>query len=107
MKTCTKCGEFRDESLFPKSGGNDKLSSWCRCCHSKRNRDLKKQLGDSNLEFFKSDPIGLIKRKLDEKNLSMRWLSEQIGVNEQNVYKWFNKFTTFPFCIVHSKLPFR
>ena len=68
MKTCTKCGEFRDESLFPKSGGNDRLSSWCRYCHSKRNRDLKKQLEDSNLEFFKSDPIGLIKRKLGEKN---------------------------------------
>ena len=93
MKTCAKCNEIKEESNFPKSGGNGKLSSWCRACHSQRAKDLKVKLEESNLKFYQTNPLGIIKKELEKQNLTMRWLSEKIGVNEQNVYKWFNNKT--------------
>lgn len=90
---CTKCGIEKELNGFPKVGGKGGLSSWCRACHSARNKALKAQLEKSNLEFYETDPIGLLENELKNKGLTMRWLSEQIGVNEQNVYKWFNRKT--------------
>ena len=41
MKTCSKCKVEQPLSSFPKSGGNGKLSSWCRGCHHARYAEKK------------------------------------------------------------------
>lgn len=93
MKKCTKCNKIKELSAFPKSGGNGKISSWCRACHSQRATDLRRALAKSNLEFFETNPVELVKQELDKQNLTIRWLAEQVGVNEQNAYRWFNNKT--------------
>ena len=90
MKTCTKCKKSQANKNFPKSGGGGKLSSWCRGCHSQRAKGLKEDLAKSNLEFLSTDPIGMLEKELNKQNLTKRWLADKVGVNEQNVYKWFN-----------------
>lgn len=91
MKTCTKCKTNQSKSSFPKTGGKGNLSSWCRGCHSQRSKQLKEALAKSNLEFLETNPIELIQKTLESKQLTKRWLADEIGVNEQNVYRWFNK----------------
>ena len=90
MKTCTKCKKSKAVEDFPKSGGGGKLSSWCRGCHSQRAKKLKEDLAKSNLEFLSTDPIGMLEKELEKQNLTKRWLAQEVGVDEQNVYKWFN-----------------
>ena len=68
---CTKCGIEKELNGFPKVGGKGGLSSWCRACHSARNKALKAQLEKSNLEFYETDPIGLLENELKKINLEI------------------------------------
>lgn len=92
MKICSKCGVERTISAFPKSGGKGQLSSWCRECHHQRYRVNREELEFLNMKS-QVDPIADIKKVLDEKQVSIRKLSNAIGVNEMNVGKWFNRKT--------------
>ena len=79
--------------MFPKSGGSGKLSSWCRQCHSDRAQVLRMALEQSNLEFFKSDPIEKIESTIRERGITVISVAQAIGVSEQNAYKWFARKT--------------
>ncbi len=93
MKNCSKCSKEWPVSMFPKSGGSGKLSSWCRQCHSDRAQVLRMALEQSNLEFFKSDPIEKIESTIRERGITVISVAQAIGVSEQNAYKWFARKT--------------
>lgn len=93
MKTCTKCEKPQANKNFPRSGGKGALSSWCRGCHSERAIKIKNDTAKRNLGFLSSNPINMLEKELERQNLTKRWLADKVGVNEQNVYKWFNEKT--------------
>jgi len=45
MKTCSKCREEKDESLFPKSkGSKGGIRNICKKCHSEQIKEIKKKI---------------------------------------------------------------
>lgn len=62
MKVCTKCGESKSASDFPKRSRNkDGLSSWCKTCFR-----------EHSAAKYKSDPLERERKSRNRVNLSLR-----------------------------------
>ena len=91
MKICTKCLNEQPLDQFPKSGGQGKLSSWCRGCHHDRYAKNRKALDESLMSSVPLDPIEEINVLRVKQNITLRALGEHLGVSEVTVGKWFNR----------------
>lgn len=91
MKTCSKCKVEQPLSSFPKSGGNGKLSSWCRGCHHARYAEKKsaiQQEAAAGMHGF--DPVRRMEEAMALRGVTIKALADSVGLSAGNVGLWFN-----------------
>jgi transcriptional regulator with XRE-family HTH domain len=91
MKKCTRCKKEKALFDFPKSGGNGKLSSWCRPCHSndavaRRKRKQASVLGQGGV---RASLLAQVKAKLTDSKITQTALANAVGVYPSLVTLWF------------------
>ena len=89
MKTCTKCKTEQPLSSFPLSGGNGRLSVWCRACHHERYKLKKQAMSEKAMQTDVSDPISAIKAAMNARGMTVKALADAVEVNEVNARRWF------------------
>lgn len=91
MKVCSKCKAEKPDSNFPKSGGKGRLSSWCRLCHSERNRQRLDEARMREIDLAKEGQLLLKKMEmaLKDHGISKAHLAREIGITPQNLSRWF------------------
>lgn len=92
-KVCTRCKTERQRKLFGKGSGKDGLHQWCKPCLSDYNKEKRAEAREFDMELVAFDAMGEARKAIADNGVTMRSIAEAIGVNEQNVYKWFNAKT--------------
>lgn len=89
-KTCTRCKREVPFSLFGKGSGKYGLHQWCKPCLSDYAKEKRAAVRKFDMQMVGFDAMQEARKALAAGGITMRAVAEAIGVNEQNVYKWFN-----------------
>ena len=92
-KMCTRCKTDRPLGLFGRGSGKGGLHQWCKPCLSEYAKEKRADVREFDMELVAFDAMGEARKAMSDGGITMRSVAEAIGVNEQNVYKWFNDKT--------------
>lgn len=92
-KLCTRCNIEQPLSLFGKGSGLHGLHQWCKPCLSEYAKEKRADVREFDMELVAFDAMSEARKAMSDGGITMRSVAEAIGVNEQNVYKWFNDKT--------------
>ena len=89
-KVCTRCGVDQPLPMYGKGSGTLGLHQWCKPCLSAYAKEKRASVRAFDMGLVTFDVMERAKSALNSKGMTMRSLAAAVGVNEQNVYKWFN-----------------
>lgn len=92
-KICTRCKKDRLLTLFGRGSGRGGLHQWCKPCLSDYAKEKRAEVREFDMDLIAFDAMGEARKAMANSGITMRSIAEAIGVNEQNVYKWFNDKT--------------
>lgn len=92
-KMCARCKTDRPLGLFGRGSGKDGLHQWCKPCLSEYAKEKRADVREFDMGLVAFDAMGEARKAMSGSGITMRSVAEAIGVNEQNVYKWFNDKT--------------
>lgn len=92
-KKCTRCETVRLRTLFGRGCGKDGLHQWCKPCLSEYSKEKRAEVREFDMVLVSFDAMRESREAIANGGITMRSIAEAIGVNEQNVYKWFNDKT--------------
>ena len=92
-KVCTRCRVEQPLKMYGKGSGKLGLHQWCKPCLSVYSKEKRADVREFDMELVTFDAIKRAKSAMDTKGLTMRSIAAAVGVNENNVYKWFNNKT--------------